>query len=583
MKPKIVPFKFRKKNVLSKGKVSRSKKNYENIFNDILSGKRNEKNSKNNQKAKNLEIKDNNLKKVKINFISKVEKLNLCIENIKLLNDKNIIKENKKNEKEDEIFLTDIGDKSNINNQINNYINKSNDEFNKHNIQLTEKYNNENNNIEANLIPFIKDKESISLIKDKQQNYIKSMKTMENENSQINNKFNLIKIDLNNQKKKATNVKTAESKSKKLNLYKNTISNRNINKEKAFNKKQKNSIDKVIESKNKKSKIYNNKTKSLNKINGLQYNNKKRSHQNNNNITKKITITNDNIKENKKEDYISIKNSVGRKKLIVNNTNSNINININITNINDKNSKKDNTYSSRDNTTHLITESNYNSNITTVNIINNNGIPKKISSNDCRLLFYNHSNKKYTPCFSKINSQGVKIESININLSEDENYNPNSINSKNQSKFKFKKNLKKYSLNSDKNCCNINLDSNNNTININNTNPNINEKKDAQSEYEHFRDIDDFLSSKSLTSYSCKSGFTASRKLRSLSRERDKIKMLNNLKNNDNKIDKIEDKLIKIVNKFHKDNSINNLNKNNKRKKFITGKKRKNNKYNTLN
>ena len=71
------------------------------------------------------------------------------------------------------------------------------------------------------------------------------------------------------------------------------------------------------------------------------------------------------------------------------------------------------------------------------------------------------------------------------------------------------------------------------------------------SEYEHFLDKEDFLSNKSSTSYSCKSGFTVARKLRSLNRERDKFKMMNNLKNSEkNKIDKIEDKLINIVNQF---------------------------------
>ena len=54
----------------------------------------------------------------------------------------------------------------------------------------------------------------------------------------------------------------------------------------------------------------------------------------------KITITNDIKKESNYKDYISINNTIKKKKLILNNTNSNINININITNINDKNSKK---------------------------------------------------------------------------------------------------------------------------------------------------------------------------------------------------------------------------------------------------
>ena len=237
------------------------------------------------------------------------------------------------------------------------------------------------------------------------------------------------------------------------------------------------------------------------------------------------------------KDYISINDNIKKKRLILNNTNSNINININITNINDKNIKKDiNSYSKRK-IPHLNTENNYKSNITTVNIINNNNISKKLASNDYRLLFYNYSNKKYLPHQTKITPQGIKIESIDINLNEEEQ-NPVIKTHK----FKFKKNLKKNNyLNNGKNF----LDNN---------------EKEARSEYEHFLDREDYWSNKSSTSYSCKSGFTVTRKLRSLNRERDKIKMMNNLKNSEkNNIDKIEDKLINIVNKFHKDNSLNKI------------------------
>ena len=45
MKPKLISFKFTKKQEESKGKTSKSKKNYENIFNDILSGIKKPKNS----------------------------------------------------------------------------------------------------------------------------------------------------------------------------------------------------------------------------------------------------------------------------------------------------------------------------------------------------------------------------------------------------------------------------------------------------------------------------------------------------------------------------------------------------------
>ena len=43
MKPKLVSFKFTKKHQENKGKIKSAKKNYENIFNDILSGTRPEK------------------------------------------------------------------------------------------------------------------------------------------------------------------------------------------------------------------------------------------------------------------------------------------------------------------------------------------------------------------------------------------------------------------------------------------------------------------------------------------------------------------------------------------------------------
>ena len=96
-----------------------------------------------------------------------------------------------------------------------------------------------------------------------------------------------------------------------------------------------------------------------------------------------------------------------------------------------------------------------------------------------------------------------------------------------------------------------------------------NEKKEVQSEYEHFGDLEDFWSNRSQTSFSCKSGFTVCRKLRSLSRERDKIKLRNSCqKKNEHDMNRIEDKLLNIVNNFHNSNSIFNLKEN---KKSING------------
>ena len=98
----------------------------------------------------------------------------------------------------------------------------------------------------------------------------------------------------------------------------------------------------------------------------------------------KITITNKSNNKRNYKDYISIKNSCKKKRLILNDTNSNININI--TNINDKNSKKENSLSSERKQlkkNEVSNYNNYNRKIITVNIINNNN-SKKISS---RLLF----------------------------------------------------------------------------------------------------------------------------------------------------------------------------------------------------
>ena len=382
---------------------------------------------------------------------------------------------------------------------------------------------------------------------DKQHNYIKSVRTMKN-----NNKTKLINSELNTNNIKAKKISIRNSNNN-LFPYKRTVSQNKRYNTKSFQSninqsKEKNIKTNITKKFSKDKKILNPET------NNVVFKSKKARAFN---TVEKITITSDSKKEPNYKDCISINNNFKKKRLILNNTNSNINININITNINDKNSKKEESNITEREQSKLNTENNYNSNITTVNIINNNSISKKISTNDYRLLFYNHSNNnnKHLPYQTKISSKGIKIESIDINLSE-ENDPPNPK----ITKFKFKKNLKKNNLNKNHK---FGSETNDNS-------------KEVQSEYEHFRDMDDFISNKSSTSFSCKSGFTVTRKLRSLSRERDKFKMMNNLKNFDkNKIDKIEDKLMNIVNKFHKDNSINNMNKK-KRSNIILKSRRKN-------
>ena len=539
MKPKIVPFKFTKKQIELKGKSKISKKNYENIFNDILSGKKQAKNPKPTVKKENLEQNYSNIaKKNKIKFIAKLEKIDLSCElndnakntNLSKFQEQTSLREDnicyphfEMNNKANNFCTTE--NKENIENKniIDDYLMKNSIVKNKKKatIEIKEKFNTVNNRAkEKELISFLDKKEKsytqYNNNKNKH-NFIKCVKTM-NDNS----------LAYKNRKKESSNSVLKNDYS-----YKRNFSNINRFKTKSFKQNNNNKKNKLMEKVNKMNKLEKNRKQSFPKTNNKQnYIRKNKDYK----VVRKITITNDNNKEVKYKDYISIKNTIQKKRLILNNTNSNINININITNINDKNHKKESVPSSKrkksDNN-----EDNYNSNITTVNIINNNNISKNLKSNDYQLLFNNNSKRKFQPFQTKISSKGIKIESIDINLNEEEQ-----SSSKKKRKFKFKKNIKK-----NKNYQNNILEQK--------------EKLEAQSEYGHILDLDDFWSNKSSTSFSCKSGFTASRKIRSLSRERDKFKMLNNLKNwENNKIAKIEDKLKNIVNKFHNDSNNNTIN-----------------------
>ena len=575
MKTKIVSFKFTKKQPETKGKPTKTKKNYENIFNDILSGKKIEKNAKPSKQKETQEQKSENTnKKNKIKFISKLDKakttedINSFSKNINIVDENDInndkgnnstLKTNKNsNNNEQYSNITESNEKK-VQNRVNIIdefvMNKSNEKIKlKQKKVIKEKYNTEQNKTaEQELILLINREENKNknalYNNDKQHNYIKSVRTMKN-----NNKTKLINSELNTNNIKAKKISIRNSNND-LFPYKRTVSQNKRYNTKSFQSNINQSKEKNI--KTNITKIFSKDKKILKpKTNNVVFKSKKARAFN---TVEKITITSDSKKEPNYKDYISINNNFKKKRLILNNTNSNINININITNINDKNSKKEESNITEREQSKLNTENNYNSNITTVNIINNNNISKKISTNDYRLLFYNHSNNnnKHLPYQTKISSKGIKIESIDINLSE-ENDPPNPK----ITKFKFKKNLKKNNFSQNHK---FGSETNDNS-------------KEVQSEYEHFRDMDDFISNKSSTSFSCKSGFTVTRKLRSLSRERDKFKMMNNLKNFDkNKIDKIEDKLMNIVNKFHKDNSINNMNK--KKRSNIILKSRRNNFY----
>ena len=541
MKPKLVSFKFTKKLPEAKGKTKKSQKNYENIFNDILSGTKSEQKSMPTTKRENRTEKSQiTSKKNKIKYILKLETINLQ-DDIKSIPKKNFLTEEyeKNNDIEQIKSKTDkveINKENDIKHQnfIDYYLmDKSIDKnIHKAKIERKDKLKTESSDKELNRLLIKKHKEHTLNKTDQLSNHIKCIKTMNN------------KTNLNAKKRGSINLKKNEENLCKIKYsYTNKLDNKSL----IINKNKENKKERKFGEKNKKFKKIEKKTFHQKTKNLICNSKKDRLYNKTVDKIKINTNDNDNNKEVNYKDYISINDNIKKKRLILNNTNSNINININITNINDKNIKKDiNSYSKRT-IPHLNTENNYKSNITTVNIINNNNISKKLASNDYRLLFYNYSNKKYLPHQTKITPQGIKIESIDINLNEEEQ-NPVIKTHK----FKFKKNLKKNSyLNNGKNF----IDNN---------------EKETRSEYEHFLDREDYWSNKSSTSYSCRSGFTVTRKLRSLNRERDKIKMMNNLKNSEkNNIDKIEDKLINIVNKFHKDNSLNKINKKRKSTNII--------------
>ena len=574
MNTKILYFKFKKKNTESNERNCKSKKNYANIFNNILNGEKNEAKS---EYLVNNDGKDNKNKRVvkknKIKCISKVNNLIIKEENhstdvnknqenkTKDINSKGIKHlyktENNQSEKEKNSPYKDNATKI-IDEKCKNlkidltrpfYINKKYDikQTTSCNISLSEEKNN---------IDFQNEKRKVkkNLTKDSAMKYIKKNKQKKKEKEGQKKDISLIKKVKNEGKKQK----------QKLNI--NNINKLELTKLEDISLivKRKEKKNPMSSKTNRFSKKDNNKKVNNKKLTSFEFKSKKSKKLNSYHFVNKITITNDNIKEN-----TNLKNNINNfnytlendnksKKLILNNTNSNINININITNINDKNiNEKKTDYNNINQINKIKSENNYNNNITTVNIINNSNNSKK-KLNDYRLLFYNRPKKeKYLPHYNKNNPKGIEIQSININLGEevDDDFN----------KIKLKNNI---------------TDNNKENNNFHKKKEIENEKKEAQSEYEYYRDLDDFWSNRSQTSFSCKSGFTASRKLRSLSRERNKKKLLNNCqKKNEQDIERIGDKLLNIVNNFHnKSNSIQSIkNLKGNRKRYLTNKK-----YNTI-
>jgi len=161
------------------------------------------------------------------------------------------------------------------------------------------------------------------------------------------------------------------------------------------------------------------------KIKNLIYKDLKKN--NHFNYVNKIAITNDDLKEN-----VNNKNNINNnnnnrynkiKDLRLNK--SNLNLNINLTNLSEK-AKKTNFFCD------------HNFNIEGTNLLNNKHFNRQ-NTNDYHLPFYNHSSNKKLSNLNHIISKGIKVQSININLGEDNNDNNNNFN-KYKSKFRNKDN-----------------------------------------------------------------------------------------------------------------------------------------------
>ena len=537
MNQKIIPFKFKKKSSESQEKINHSKKNYENIFNDILNRKKIDNSDSKNITNESLENKNQVNKKNKIKYISKVNNSNNnkpIKKNIDDFKSKSKISENNKKNIVSYMILNEIKktkDKNILSYNDHNNFDINNDYMNKTNILKRNNYNkilnhhfekkpiythqNSNSNCKKKNNKFLVLQNSQKSEKEDKEN--KSMKKYKNMN------YNLTKNEIDKKSSKPFNVVKVMKKyeldfSEKNILLNSKNSNINSQRQSKVKKKKENKKYECEEKKEKKLPSY--------KIKNLIYKDLKKN--NHFNYVNKIAITNDDLKEN-----VNNKNNINNnnnnrynkiKDLRLNK--SNLNLNINLTNLSEK-AKKTNFFCD------------HNFNIEGTNLLNNKHFNRQ-NTNDYHLPFYNHSSNKKLSNLNHIISKGIKVQSININLGEDNNDNNNNFN-KYKSKFRNKDNGNFIFL-SEKNLKSKVIDL---------------EKKETQSDH----DNEDYWSNRSMTN-SCKSGFTASTRLRSLSKERDKIKLINKIrKKNEDDMERIGDKLLNIVNNFHKFNDYSKTNR----------------------
>ena len=267
-----------------------------------------------------------------------------------------------------------------------------------------------------------------------------------------------------------------------------------------------------IDSKNKK--LYYNKMKANNSIDMNYLISKKNSSKNKENNK---NVLNSNSESNNNIDNLNFpfNTHINNKKLIINNDNNNININININNINDNTS---------------IENCNENKKILGVNYSRSDNKLIQISANN--------NNRIGTLNLSNYNKEQQKFFYRKQNNINEYERSFNTINqSRHSKKFFYYRNVKNKPVQVE-------------SININLCKDSNNDKSSKDNE-EYF---DDCWSNKSSMNFSVKTGNIISKRFRSLSRERDKYKLLHNKDAQDDFLSVIDKKLSNLVDEIHNEN-----------------------------